>query len=233
MTTESPIPATGDAKGGLRGIHVFWIVLATILVTVAVTYWAVRTYIYAKDFTPVELSVQEQRTLDSKLRFLGYEPGPRATSEKSPSDAADQAWLKPERYAEKDADRAVSFSERELNGMIANNKDLARKLAVDLSRDMVSMRMLVPLDPDFPILGGKTLRISAGVEAAFKNGRPMVVLKGLSLMGVPIPGAWLGGLKNIDLVQEFGDEQGFWKNFADGVEDIRVEEGELRIRLRK
>ena len=59
------------------------------------------------------------------------------------------------------------------------------------------------------------------------------VLKGVSLMGVPIPGAWLGGLKNVDLVQEFGDAQGFWKGFADGVEDIRVEEGALRIRLKE
>jgi hypothetical protein len=45
--------------------------------------------------------------------------------------------------------------------------------------------------------------------------------------------AWLGNLKNIDLVQEFGSDKGFWQAFADGVEEIEVEEGELRIKLKE
>ena len=110
---------------------------------------------------------------------------------------------------------------------------VARKLAVDLSDSLVSARLLVPVDPDFPVLGGKTLRVSTGVEMAFRDARPVVVLKGVSIMGVPIPNAWLGGLKNIDLVSEFGDQQGFWKNFADGVDNVGVEEGQLRIQLRQ
>jgi len=61
----------------------------------------------------------------------------------------------------------------------------------------------------------------------------VVVLKGISLMGVPVPNAWLGGIKNIDLVQEFGGNQGAWKSFADGVETIQVEEGQLYIKLKK
>ncbi|RLC98833.1 MAG: arginine N-succinyltransferase, partial [Chloroflexota bacterium] len=62
---------------------------------------------------------------------------------------------------------------------------------------------------------------------------PRVVLRGVSVMGVPIPNAWLGGLKNVDLIGEFGDEQGFWSGFSQGVEDIRVEDGELRIKLKE
>lgn len=227
--TESPAP-----RRGLRGIHVFWIVVATILVTVALTYWVVRTYVYAKDFKPVELSAGEQRTLNDKLRMLGYEPGPRAApSGDGQAQETDQAWLRPERYSEAGARREVAFSERELNGMIANNPDLARKLAVDLASDLISARLLVPVDPDFPILGGKTLRLSTGIEAAFREGRPVVVLKGVTVMGIPIPNAWLGGLKNIDLISEFGDQQGFWKSFADGVDDIHVEEGRLVVKLKE
>ena len=52
-------------------------------------------------------------------------------------------------------------------------------------------------------------------------------------MGVPVPNAWLGGLKNIDLVSEFGDTQGFWKSFAEGVDNIRVEEGKLVVKLKE
>ncbi|HET19956.1 MAG TPA: arginine N-succinyltransferase [Chromatiales bacterium] len=230
MNTETTSMGAPPAKGGFRGIHVFWIVLTTILVTIAVTFWFVRSYIYAKDFTPVELSVQERQVLESKLRAIGYDPEPAAAV---PVPETDEQWLQPRPYAEEAGARVVTFSERELNALIANNKDLARKMSVDLSQDLVSVRLLVPFDPEFPILGGKTVRVSTGVEAAFRTGKPVVVLKGVSLMGVPIPGAWLGGMKNIDLVQEFGEQQGFWQGFAEGVEDIRVEDGQLRVMLRE
>jgi hypothetical protein len=234
MTAETQNTETAPRSGGLRGIHVLWIVVATILVTVAATYWVVRTYIYARDFKPVELNVAEQRTLDAKLRALGYDPGPEAAGGgPAASKETDQQWLRPERYDEAGARREVSFSERELNAMVANSPDLARKLAVDLADDLVSARLLVPVDPDFPILGGKTLRVSAGVELAFRDARPVVILKGVSIMGIPIPNAWLGGLKNIDLVSEFGDQQGFWKSFADGVDNIRVEDGRLKVQLKE
>lgn len=235
MTTDAPATTqTPPRRRGFRGIHVVWIILATILVTAAVTFWVLRTYIYARDFKPVELSTAEQQTLDAKLRVLGYDPGP---AEAAPSGNAgkesDEQWLRPERYTEAGAKREVSFSERELNAMVAKNRDLAKKLSVDLGDDLVSARILVPVDPDFPILGGKTLRVSTGVEMAFREARPVVVLKGVSIMGIPIPNAWLGGLKNIDLIREFGDTEGFWKSFADGVEDIRVEEGALKIKLKE
>jgi hypothetical protein len=234
MTTSSEQLESPTTKSRLRGIHILWIVLATILATAAATYWVVRTYIYAKDFTPVQLSDTEQQVLNNKLRQLGYQPN-SVSKQGHPSQKkeSDEEWLRPERYDEKGAKREVIFSERELNAMVANNQDLARKLAIDLGDDLVSARLLVPLDKDFPILGGKTLRVSTGVEMAFSDAKPVVILKGVSIMGVPIPNAWLGGIKNIDLIGEFGDEQGFWAGFAEGVENIRVEEGELKIKLKK
>jgi len=52
-------------------------------------------------------------------------------------------------------------------------------------------------------------------------------------MGVPMPNAWLGGIKNIDLIKEFGTDEGFWKTFADGVDSIKVVEGSLQVRLKE
>jgi len=228
--TAEQVPTTG----GLRARHVIWIVLGTILVTAAVTFWALRTYIYAKDFKPVELNAKEQQALDTKLMALGYDPGHAATADADTADPeSNEEWLRPEKYNELAERREVSFSERELNAMIANNPDLARKLSLDLANDLVSARLLVPVDPDFPVLGGKTLRVSAGVEMAFRDARPVVVLKGVSIMGVPLPSAWMGGLKNIDLISEFGDQDGFWQGFAGGVENIRVEQGRLKVKLRE
>ena len=52
-------------------------------------------------------------------------------------------------------------------------------------------------------------------------------------MGVPIPNAWLGGIKNIDLMQEFGGEPGFWQSLGEGVESIQVRDGELYVKLKE
>lgn len=227
--------AANDKRGGMRWMHVLLIVLATVVVTAGITYWLVRTYIYAKDFKPVELSVKERQVLDDKLRSLGIQteqsPGTAAADARSEHNASGR--LIPERYSETGASRVVSLTERELNGLIASNPEMARKFAVDLSADLISAKLLVPVDPDFPVMGGKTLRVNAGMEMAFRDGRPIVVLKGVSVMGVPLPNAWLGGLKNIDLVSEFSGDAGFWKAFADGVDDIRVADGQLKVTLKE
>jgi hypothetical protein len=239
MNAESAIQEEKREKSrGIRSGTVLWIVLGTILVTAAVTWWAVRTYIYARDFKPVELSQKEQQTLEEKLRAIGYQPAPPGAQAADRAEGgggreSDQEWLRPEVYSEVGGRRTIFFTERELNGLLANNRDIARRVAVDLSDDMVSVRALVHVDPDFPIMGGKTLRVSGGVELAFQDGRPVVKIRGLTVMGVPIPNAWLGGLKNVDLIREFGDAGGFWEAFAKGVEDIQVEEGRLRVSLRE
>ena len=141
--------------------------------------------------------------------------------------------VQPEKYSETGANRRIELSERELNGLLANNTDLARKLAVDLSENLASGKLLIPLDQDFPIMGGKTLKITAGLELAFRDQKPVVVLRGVSIMGVPLPNAWLGNMKNVDLVREFGVSEGFWQSFSEGVEHIEVSDGRLVIQLRE
>ena len=212
-----------NGSGGLRWTHVLLIVLATIVVTVGVTYWVLTSYLFVKEFKPVELKAKEEQVLNAKLKAIGFDV----------PEHDEQGNLIPERYSEVGASREVGFSERELNAMLAKNTDMARKLAIDLSDELVSAKLLIPLEEDFPLMGGKTLRVNAGVELAYKEGKPIVILKGVSLMGVPIPNAWLGNLKNVDLVNEFGADEGFWKTFSEGVENIRVEEGQMKIKLKE
>ncbi|HHH43936.1 MAG TPA: arginine N-succinyltransferase [Gammaproteobacteria bacterium] len=222
-------------SGGMRWPQVLLIVLVTILLTIGGTWWALKTYLFASEFKPVELSVKEEQVLQTKLRALGYQTGGRSMGqEREPvGELNEEGFLKPEPYSEVGAKREVSFNERELNALLAKNTDLAKKLAIDLSDDLVSARLLVPMDADFPVLGGKTLRFNAGVEMAYLQGKPVIVLKGVSIMGVPIPNAWLGGLKNIDLVSEFGNRDGFWKSFSEGVDNIRVENGKITVKLKE
>jgi hypothetical protein len=82
-------------------------------------------------------------------------------------------------------------------------------------------------------MGGRILRVNAGLELGYAQGRPRVILKGVSVMGVPIPNAWLGNLKNVDLIAEFGGTGGVWKAFADGVEALELADGSLVLQLRE
>ncbi|WP_152207550.1 arginine N-succinyltransferase [Marinobacter changyiensis] len=207
----------------LRWPQVLLIVLATMVLTAGLSYWLLSNYLFLTEFEPVELNTREQQVLDRKLSAVGLD---------MQGEGASPA-LEPEPYSEVGASREVRFNERELNAMLATNTDLAQKLAIDLSDDLVSAKWLVPLEEDFPVMGGKTVRINAGMEFAYRNGQPVVVLKGVSLMGVPIPNAWLGNLKNVDLIREFGGDSGFWQSFSDGVEHIQVRDGLLVIKLRE
>jgi len=215
-------------RKGFSGLQVTLIVLVTVAVTVFVGWWVIRTYIFPSQLEPVELSRAEQVELGRKLKAIGVVTGPLVTA----GDDAVATGAVPEPYSEAGADRMVFLSERELNGMIARDPELASNFALDLADDLVSFTLLLPVPPDFPVMPGRIVRVRGGAEVAFAGGRPSVVIKGVSLMGVPVPNAWLGNLKNIDLVQEFGDA-GFWKAFADGVESVRIEEGELHIQLKE
>jgi hypothetical protein len=217
-------------RGGLRWTHVLLLMLVMMLITIGVTVWIVKSYLFPSEFTPVTLSAKEERILDTKLEKLESFQKTRSTTNTA---SRDPGSLEPEAYSEVGAKREVSLSEKEVNALLAKNTDLARKLAIDLSDDLISAKLLVPVDPDFPIMGGKILKVRAGVEIAYRDNKPVVVLKGISIMGVPVPNAWIGGIKNIDLVREFGDQQGFWKSFSEGVDNITVKDGHLNIKLKE
>ncbi len=229
-------------KKGFSGLQVLGIVVGAMLLTVVVTIFSIKAWLFPHPFQPVVLDQQEKQQLEQKLnRFESFAALPTqeaqaantAQSTHQNKDFGHDGNLAPQAYSEKGASREISFTEREINGLLAKNTDLAHKLAVDLADDLISLRMLVPVDPDFPVLGGKIIRAKAGAELAYRNNKPVVILKGISLMGVPIPNAWLGGLKNIDLVQEFGGNEGIWKSFSEGVETIEVKEGQLYIKLKE
>ncbi len=212
-------------------LQVVGLMLLVAVATLLITLWIAKNYLFVSEFEPVTLSAEEKKALSAKLDRLDVLEV-RKTSKEAAS-GEENGPLRPEPYSEEGANREIAFTERELNALLANNTDLAHKLAVDLADDLVSIKLRLPLDEDFPVLGGKTLRLKAGAEFGYRDGRPVVVLKGVTIMGVPVPNAWLGGLKNIDLVREFGTDEGFWKSFSEGVANIRVEEGRLRIKLKE
>ena len=205
-----------------NGWRTFGIIVITIAVTLAVGYWGVTTWLFPTEFKPVVLNQEQQQTLNQKIRLLS------GSSRSSQKEA-----IEPEAYSEVGASREVEFSERELNALLAQNTELANKLAIDLSDNLVSAKLLVDVDPDFPVLGGKTIKVTGGMELRLVDSRPSAVLKGISVWGVPLPNAWLGNTKNVDLVQEFGESGGFWQTLNEGVEKIEVRDGRLLIQFKE
>ena len=215
----------------MTGFQKTTIFLLSAILLVLVLFVVMYTQLNAKAFTPVKLSQDENTTLQEKLNSIETTHQDIATNVSKQSK--NQLKLTPKAYSETNAKRQVRFTEREINALLANNTQLAQKVAIDLSTNLASANVLLPLDPEFPILGGKTLKLNAGLDLRFADERPVVKLVGVSLWGVPIPNAWLGGLKNIDLVDEFGTEKGFWKAFSDGIDELKVEEESLLIRLKE
>jgi len=210
---------TGQKKGGgcLFVPGVLLLIMGTAVLSGG---WWVKRTLYASAFTPIHLAPKEQKLLDSKISRISRTPPSPET-------------LSPEPYREDDAKREIRLTEREINSLVAKDEEAAKRVAIDLDDDLISMKVLLPMDEDFPVLGGKTIRLSVGVTLRYENGKPVVVIRGVSIGGVPLPGAWWGDIKNMDLVEEFGSEGGFWHQFSRRVENIVVREGHLLIKLKE
>jgi len=203
--------------------------VALFVIVLIIAGW-VKYNIYASTFTPTQLNTTERKTLDSKLALLekSAQRDPQIGKMKHGSSSG---AMQPERYNEEGARRTISLTEKELNAMIANTPDVAERVAIDLSDDLLSLKLVVPMDEEIIFIGGKTLRLHVGIILSYKNNKPVIAIKGVSLGGIPIPNAWLGHIKEKNLVEEFGTEGGFWNLFAEGIKDIQVKEGHILISL--
>ena len=158
-----------------------FILLAILLTLLAV--WILDTVLLPSEFKPVTLNQKEQQVLDEKLqrfeRFQTQADRRASRSRPFPNEAEDA--LTPEPYTEQGASREIRLSEKELNALLAKNTDLATRLAIDLSDNLASAKLLVHLDDEFPLLGGNTVKLTAGAELAYATGNPIVKLRGISI----------------------------------------------------
>lgn len=224
--TAADLQMPRDTGPGFSGLQVAAMLLGTVLLMAVLGWWVVTRYVLPTELEQVELTRQEQIELDRKLGYLGIQ--------RPPGDGRDyDIRAVPEPYTEAGAPREFELSERELNSLLARDPELGARVAVDLAPDLVSLTALVPVPEDFPVMPGRIVRVRAGAEFGFNGSRPVLILKGVSVMGIPLPNAWLGNLKNVDLIADSGNEAGFWKAFADGIDAVQVEDGRLRVTLRE
>jgi hypothetical protein len=215
-------------------LQVFGIMIALSAAVALLTAAWIKHNIYAGMFSPTKLNEKEQQALEEKLdhleRYARKEKNPLPAK---PADTIRDGRLVPEPYSEEGAEREIHITEKELNALIAKDEETAKRVAIDLSDDLVSVKLLIPMDKDIPVLGGKTLRLNCGITLTYEAGKPVVAFRGVSVGGVPLPSAWWGNIKNTNLVQEFGGQGGFWDIFSEGVEDIKVRDSSLFIKLKE
>lgn len=180
----------------------------------------------------VTLSADEQAVLEAKLQALTPQtPGPGASRDPDPADPivdldGAQEPLVPELYEERDAARELRFTERELNALIARDPDLSGRVAVRLTPGQVSTRVRVDVPADVPLIGGRVLNVRSGVRFETGDRQIRARLVGVSVAGIPLPDAWLGGLKNEDLLALEA-----FRQLRGGIENIEVRDGELALQL--
>ena len=204
----------------------------TVLAMVVATAWWVNQYLYAGMFEPTRLNVAELEVLNAKMAPLLHRDVavPRASKVVQPTTGKP---LEPEPYTEREASRDIQLTEREVNALLASDPEMAKHIAVDLADDLVSVKLVVPVNKEMPVVGGRMLKLTFGLALSYANGRPVLAMRGISVGGIPLPAAWWGDIKNINLVEEFGGSGGFWDQFAKGVEDLKIQDGQLHVTLKE
>lgn len=204
---------THNQKKKTLGLPGMAILLAlTVIITVIVTLAAARIWLFQPDVSPVVLDTREEARLEDKLKIL-------------------EEASRPGEYSESPEDRVLYLTQRELNAIVARDPALAGRLFFHLSDAKISATLLVDIPEDMPVFAGRRVEVATGLEVEYAHGRLSLIVEGISLMGVPLPSAWLGGLKGRDLLELEGPGGDLARLLGQGVQDLQVKDGRLRIEL--
>jgi hypothetical protein len=183
-------------------------VIAVLLVAIGLIWWNNRA------IKPVQLSAEEKAAVEAKVEALQVE---------APATPAEPTYEK--------GRKEIVLTDRELNGLLNEHTPMGDKLKFELGTDAIHARLETDLDPDLPVVGGKRLKARARFTVKTENGVPSLVLEDLTVWGVSLPNDWLAQLKGKDLL---GDILGGGKGGqVAGIEEMKVEPGQLRIRLKE
>jgi len=207
----APVSARSTWKG--KALVITAIVLGTATVAGAGAAWWVKHNIYASALRPVALTPAEQTDLQSKLKVLGQ------SGTATPVD--------PEV-----ARRTLTLSEREINAFL-DQQGLGETVKVEFTNGGAAATVIIPVDKDAPLIGGTTLRLHLAFGARMDASKKFTLsLNDVSIGGVPLPNAWLGNLKGLNLLAESPlHSDPAVKGFLAGIRDFKIEGGTMRVVL--
>lgn len=226
METPSSSPVTEPARPAGSSVvkprsakrtllTVLLVILGCCGVTAAGTAWWVKRNFYASPIRPVSLTRTEQQTLQAKLEALHLD-----------STATSRPVLTPEEQR-----RSITVTQKEINAYLAQ-QGLGDSVKVELGHDSISATSIVPIPPDAPLFGGTTLRLRFALGVRMADDKRMTVqVNDISVGGVPLPNAWLGNIKGVNLADERLEADPALQRFFDGIKTLEVRDGELRVVL--
>jgi hypothetical protein len=214
-----PLPAPRRGRLLLTLLATF---LAGGLIAGGGAYWWFKRHLDARALEPVRLAVVEERLLETKLQTLAVagEVGGvvNALSGSAPAD-----------------ERTLQISGREINAFLAQ-RGLGENIRVELARDLLHVAMIVPIPADsgLPLLAGANLRLHFSLDVACDPlAGPHFAIRDVQLGGVPLPDAWLGGIKGLNLVDQNLRQDPAVQRFLSGIQDLEVRPDGIRLRLRE
>jgi hypothetical protein len=252
MPTETPAPppppvdppnvaaAGKNSHFLIYGCGALLALLLLIVATVAITIWWIQ-----RPIKPVVLSAREKAVVDQKVRRLeGVNPTNSATGAVSGANTTrrDQpiSGSGTVNTAEDDTknlriylpgSKTLNLTEREINGLLNANTDLGKSVRLEFAQDAVNAYLAVRIPDDFPVGGGKMFRARGRFRVSLGNGgKPYAILEDVTIFGVSLPKAWLGGIKGENLINDAvtGKSQ---SALLRGIKSLRVEPGKLVLEL--
>lgn len=206
-----------------------------IVASVAITLWWMQ-----RPIKPVVLSASEKAAVDQKIQRLegGRAPAPAPNK---PAKAANLTPEVPDRSVaipagERDrtyvpGSKVLTVTEREINGLLNANTDLGKSVRLEFDRDAINAYVVVPIPQDVPVCGGKMFRARGRFRVSLgSGGAPFAILEDVTVFGLSLPKAWLGGLKGENLLGEAMGEGKGGPVFR-GIKSLRVEPGALVLEV--
>jgi hypothetical protein len=192
---------------------------------------------------PVVLSAQEKAVVDQKLRRLedGTAPDRNPTTGKTTPSGAKTvtppslSGSGPEDDARNlrvyiPGSKVLKLTEREINGLLNSNTDLGKAVRLEFAQDAINAYLAVRIPDDFPIGGGQMFRARGRFRVSLGNGgEPFAILEDVTVFGLSLPKAWLGGLKGENLIGEAMSGRKQWA--LKGIKSLRVEPGALVLEV--
>jgi hypothetical protein len=216
--------------------------LVVIAATVAITSWWIQ-----RPIKPVILSASEKTAVDEKLQHLSggnapaqapatasttaSTPNRRPKTAAAPAAAAGTAANLGQGRPYVPGSKVFKLTDREINGLLNANTDLGKSVRLEFAQDAVNAYLAVRIPGDFPIGGGKMFRARGSFRVSLGNGgEPYAVLEDVTVFGLSLPKAWLGGLKGENLIgQAVGERNG--SPVLRGIKSLRVEPGALVLEV--
>jgi hypothetical protein len=163
---------------------------------------------------PVMLSAQEKVVVEEKMEAI-QKPSVQAPAEPKYEKGS----------------KEIVLTERELNGLLNENTALGKSVKFELATNAIHARVETDLDPDLPIFGGRKFKARARFLVSDVPGQASFILDDVTVWGVSLPNDWLAGLKGRDLLGEVLAGGNSQSGKLPGVEEFKVEAGQLKIRL--